>query len=430
MKYTFSKYGLNLFFLLFVCFLFVEFIYVSYMCDVWHSGTYGGYFCYWNIENVVFATVLFVVMLFLLEKNILQKEDVFSCLVVEFLYIVSFVPFLVCVMNGYFINFDYVVLNSVFWINLLVSYRLVRIPVKMKRLFCSNENMSYVYGCALFFSCLILFVSYLYTGFRFSFDLADMYELRLDARTWNVPAILQYLLGWSGCFLPVISMVFLIKKKFFLVGMMLFIEILHFALDGQKAVMLGAMLPFLIYLCDKVDIRKVLIKLFLLCMTLCCVENLWFGSVKLLSVFSMRMMFLPNQIAYNVYDFLLTHPCDFFRGSFLRHFGFETPYPDNFFMDIGAIYYKVGDRANSGLIVDALLNMWIVGIFVLPFLLVVLLKICDVCTFRLDKRLIFLMAILIGEIIVNVPLSIAMMTNGALPLMLLCRYLPRNHLNV
>lgn len=108
----------------------------------------------------------------------------------------------------------------------------------------------------------------------------------------------------------------------------------------------------------------------LLCSSLlACVLGLFNENSIIASFLYYRTEFLPVLIGSNFYDFFTTHEPDYFRTSILSRFGVSSPYTDvgiNFL--ISGIYSSYGyqSSANNGLISDAITNMGIMGLFVMP----------------------------------------------------------------
>lgn len=141
-------------------------------------------------------------------------------------------------------------------------------------------------------------------------------------------------------------------------------------------------------------------------------------------------MFVPNLLNYNYYDFFSSNSPDYFQQSFLRYFGFDSAYSGIGHL-IAVVYYNSPEAsANNGLLSDAYANMGFVGIFIMPFVLVLMLKILDACAEGLDIRVVVVSGIMIAFTFVSSFFFTIMLTHGLMALCVILYLLPRQKQNI
>jgi hypothetical protein len=100
---------------------------------------------------------------------------------------------------------------------------------------------------------------------------------------------------------------------------------------------------------------------------------------------------------------------------------------------IGAEYFSFwqGDtNANNGLFSDAYLNLGTVGVFVFPFLLVLLIKIIDSVSQGINSKLLILPIVAITIALMSTTLTTALLTGGIIWLMICLILLPKGNTKI
>ena len=138
-------------------------------------------------------------------------------------------------------------------------------------------------------------------------------------------------------------------------------------------------------------------------------------------------MFLPALITEYYVDFFSTNSPDFFRQGMLRRIGFESIYDREISYMIGAVYSIDGINFNSGLLSDAVSNLGIVGVFVMPVVFAIFLKIFDRCAEGLDTKVIFTASIVVAWFALSSTLTTMLFTHGVFILMIFLRLMPREN---
>ena len=158
------------------------------------------------------------------------------------------------------------------------------------------------------------------------------------------------------------------------------------------------------------------------------VEYHFYNTYFLSSLFVRRLFYVPALLNYQYYDFFSMHEIDCFRQSFLRHLGIVSPYSDSLPRVIGAEFYTDAYNANNGLFSDAILNLGIIGIFIFPIILVILLKFIDSLSEGIENKFLMMPVLMISISIFAGSLMSSLLTNGILFVMLLFYIFPRTSL--
>ena len=293
------------------------------------------------------------------------------------------------------------------------------LPVKIKK------YLIYVILATLILT--VIYISWKYTGFRLHRSLQDVYGIRLEAREWNVPTILAYLLSAAGNILPLFFVYFLFQKKKILTIFTGIIIILNFSIEGHKVIIFNLFICLLGYwLYNEKRISLFSWGFSLLSFT-SLLQYIISGKNIIFDVLVRRVLYIPALANYYYYDFFSTNDFDYFRQSFLRHFGFVSPHETVIQRLIGEKYYNDPTmNANNGLFSDAYFNLGIVGMVVFPFMLVLLLKIMDSASRGINAKLLILPIVTTTIALVGGTLMSGLLTGGILMLTVCLLALPKN----
>ena len=386
---------------------------------------YEGFIFTPSMSLGVVSWVVLILSLMVIKPIYLNKQDKISAFVVYVLYLISFVPFTTMIYAGCF-SFSYIIANCVYWFLLMVFENYFvgkRALYKVK--FNNSDyviNPRIILFIGLSMVLLVVYISFRYTGFKISLNLYNVYSIREQNIQYSLPTIVQYLFEWAKALAPIFLAYCLFKKSYISATMYFIVLLLSAGIDGTKTTLL---MPFITVLCvmayDKLPKEKesifVTIGMIILCI-ISIFENLIMKTYVFAHIVLRRMLFTPNIISSYYYDFFTGHTPDFFRSSFLRHFGFVSPYTQGgkrigeYIADI--YYYRTGVNFNNGLISDAICNLGIVGIIIMPFLLVMVLRLFDNCSDKIDKIIIISLVLYLVTNLVGSFLTTMLLTHGLL----------------
>ncbi len=345
-----------------------------------------------------------------------------SNLILFFFSLFSIVP--TTTMIGYNSQYssEYIILIYCYWfLFFLFSSRIPTIVIKLK------SNSKYVFQILTSLIILaVIYVSYVYTGLRFHFGLMDVYDLRLEAREYNAPLILYYLLAAADYVLVFVLIYHLLIRKYVISFFIFILNLLNFGISGSKHIIFLLFLSLIVFaLVKSKDVKRYILPSIISILLLSIFEFFYFETNFLTLFFPYRVLIIPAKLHFIYFDYFSTHEFDYFRQSFLKFF-IDSPYKQNIGFLIGE--YDTGDiegRANNGLFSDAFFNLGIIGVFVLPFFLSILLKFFDEAVKGLNSRLYFSVSLSIFLALLSLPLSVAFLSSGMLVFLLLLFSIPR-----
>lgn len=372
-------------------------------------------------------------------KALQTQDDRDSVLIVSLLYLLSFVPFTSCIYAG-ILDSAYIVSNCVYWLVLLLG-EIISLSVPVRRLphlrigrVVVNDKFVWIAGWLSML--LVVFISGRYAHFRLNFNMFSVYDIRLEARDYHFPRIISYMFAWTRAINPVLFAYSLLKRNRGMGTLFFLTQMLSFGIDGLKSTFFMPFLVLMIVLSyNRISARK--FKFYLLCgltaLTLIAVlEYVVLRSHLVIELIIRRVMFVPNYLSKCYYDFFQNNVPDYFRSSFLRFFGFQSPYTT----DSRGVTYLIGQlyfnrpsmNCNNGLVSDAITNLGKPGLVLMPIILVLVLRLFDRSSTHLDNRLSAATALYLSYVILSTFLMTVLLTHGMLVLILLLSMMDQKEL--
>jgi oligosaccharide repeat unit polymerase len=222
-------------------------------------------------------------------------------------------------------------------------------------------------------SLVIIYISWKYTGFRFTLSFENVYEFREGYSAKASSPILGYLLPLAASVaLPYCFIVYLIEKKYKISILIMLIGVLSFSISGMKTwLFIYLAILFFMYFGNRIKLGIMnYFLIFLILFTGISAGTYYINNnINLVSIHN-RILSYPAELNFYYFYFFSNNELLFLRESILRYF-FESPY------DINSPYlisytYGSGDGLNNavnGLFGDAFANFGYLGVLVYPILL-------------------------------------------------------------
>ncbi len=418
--------------------LFLDLVYIFVISP---RFSYSGLIYKSSVLNSIISWFTLLIFYIAIRSVLIYNGDRISFSIVSILFFVSFIPFTTCISVG-LVNWGFIIFNSVYWFVLIIGMILIKsIPVKPFARFSFSKikiDKRFITLVGIASLLLVLYISWRYTHFRLNFSLYDVYDLRMEARTYSFPRIVAYLFSWTLAINPILFGLCLIKKDWFMASIYFIVQMLSFGVDGLKSTFF---MPFIVALCiyffksnDIIKLKKIII----LCLTILAIlgllEAVIHKSTYLSDIGIRRMLFIPNQLGEYYFDFFSKNEPDLFRSSFLRYIGIQSPYTTDGFKGftyiIGWQYFgKSTMNCNNGLSSDAMANFGIFGCVIMPILLIISLHLFDRSTINVNKKLSIISGIYIAYILLSTTLTTVLLTHGLLLLMLLMSIIGNDNTN-
>ena len=276
-------------------------------------------------------------------------------------------------------------------------------------------------------SLIALLITYRYLGFSLNFDLTKVYEIRSKYVEAEIP-LAGYLFNWAAYIVnPLFFALFCVKKKWIFVSFIVCLQLFLFSTTGHKtflfALIMASALMWIVTRRNPLGHMTIGLAgiIFLGMLSYWLIGDVWISSL-----FARRTLLDQPQQYFFYYDFFSNH--DFTFLSQHRIFNIFTNYP--YQLDppnlIGKIYYgSPQNNANTGIVGDAYMNFGFAGLALWGIILVVILKLVDSCSNRVDIR-VGVAAIAMPTItLINSALLTNLLTHGLLLSLLLLYLLPK-----
>ena len=374
-----------------------------------------------NFKTNIGVWLLYIALAYILVFCFDNTGVKVSSVTIWILFLMNYAPFSVLT------SFDkidpaFLIANNAYWLFLIGFYAFFckGIMTNGLKFVVNTDGRSYMIVNLIGFACIfaVIFISARYTHFRLNFNLLNVYDLRFEARGFNIPTALNYIFCWSRTIIPFMFCYHFTNNNYKKAAIYFAVQILSFGIDGMKTTLFVIVLDFGILLFLKIIEVKNYYNFVLFGITsisfVALLELIIHKTSWLLYLIFYRMEFLPVKISGYFYDFFTTHQPDYFRSSFLRRFGFTSPYNEyGINRMISGIYGgQYESTANNGLISDAITNLGLPGIIIMPLLIILFLVLFDCCTKTLDNRLNLILGVQIALILSNTFLFVALLTNG------------------
>lgn len=420
-----SKY--LLFYTLYIIFLFM--CYKGYLTNVY---AYYGFNNNITFKSLLISFIIFTTVFIYIYK---AKTESYSKLIVYVLLLINFIP---SVVTFCFMPFDYTYLLYlvIYWAMMIIFVEMLnKIHIK-SNLKLLKSNMINVYVVVFVELMVVAIILLKYTGINL--DFSDVYELRNNYFATRIPTLLSYLFAAFKVINPLLFIYLYNCKKKLMSLLSLLVQIIAFLSDGSKSTLFSIILAFIIVkyfdrkksknLFKDEKIKYYIILGLFLINFIGFLEYYVFNSSILYNYFIRRLFFIPSLLNQCYYDYFSINTVDLFRQSILGKFGFVSPYNVQIQKIISTVYFSSSDMlANNGLFSDAYMNLGKIGVFIMPFLVVLAFRILDYCSKNINSFYLITIIISVSYIFLSSSFFTVLLTHGYLLLciILLC-VIPRD----
>lgn len=379
---------------------------------------------YYEIYAIEFYSTIYkvivgwVVYLIIVTIAIFKLDKIFYSVAYKFLFLLGGVSSIVIFEQHDISTFDFAK-AALYWILLLIAFIFFQNSAHKKTEYLQFSKIPNLQIYLLIFSLFFAIVmSGIYSGFRFTISLTDIYSYRMEMREVSMPAIIRYLFIFvGGAILPYCFSYFLTRKAYLLVGISFIAGVLIFSINGMKTWLISYLLIIGVFITIKLNKDKIIpYVLLFLCGSIILSLYLYRSSDNIiLTALLGRTIYLPSKIGYNYITFFDQNHFLFLRESILSSF-FDPPYPVN-----SAFYIVGGDftdiytsRANNGLWGDAYANFGLIGIVIYPIVLAYILRVLERTMIGQDIRLLFSITFILLWSAVNISFFTWLVTGGVI----------------
>lgn len=384
---------------------------------------YSGFQYQFNLTSYVISWVLLLLFYPLIKVNYKKERSSFA--IITILYVVSFIPgtILLAFMSTS-IWFDFLFILYWFFIG-IANISIPQLYIKKPN---NNICQGVTYFLVLFFTFIVVYISWKYTGFRFNFSLLNVYSLREESFNFNLPTILEY--GFSGAkvFMPIAFVYMLSTSQKKMALFIAFVQFLAFSVDGSKSTIFALFFTYIGYKFIANLSINIFPKILLLVNCFALTESYLFGTIYMINFFIRRVLFLPNLLNIFYYDFFSKNVHDYFRQGIMGRLGFTSPYDISLSNIIGGVYFNSPSMvANNGLFSDSYSNLGLVGVLIMPFILVLALRFLDACTTGINSNILIACIVTSAYTFLSSSFFTVMLTHGFLLVCFSLLFLPKKN---
>lgn len=391
---------------------------LSYYFVISRVWGYAGFELHLNGLKLVESYLLLFVIFALMPKSSKKLSNI----LVWLLILLSYVP-----MLTFFAFKDeakiYMYAVTGFW---LLVFLLLRTPMPTVSLAPLKQSGIIRYSLFVCLGLIVFLMVWKYLGLSFNFDLTRVYDIRREYVSTGIP-LAGYLFSWMAyIFNPILFALFITKKRWFPVALIVVLQVLLFSATGNKSYLFA--LPFVLALMWVMRRRNPLgyIGIGLSGMVLLGMLSYWLlDDIWVSSLFTRRTLLAPAQLSFFYYDFFSRNEPVFLSPSIFRFF-LDYPYhltPPHL---IAEVYFgKPAMNANTGVVGDAYMNFGFVGLALWSVLLTIILKLVDTCSKKVDLRVGIAAVAMPAITLTNSALLTNLLTHGLLLALLLLYLLPK-----
>lgn len=379
-----------------------------------------------NIFKYIISWIFTLIIIKIILTIIIKKDD-FHELLVLILVIISFLPNMTLFAMSN-IKWSFFWWQSFFWLWFLslIFFFTRKINYKEKIKITSKNWYKYIFYIIIFSCILISFIiSYKYFNkiyININFSNEDVYSLRMAARNKFSTPITYLRNNTMYIILPLISVIHLNKKKYFLFIIDIIFLLLIYSVDSQKAVILLFFVSILASIKINNKISLLIIKtIFFLNITIILIYKA-FKNILLVDYLFKRIYFLPAIIGKCHFEYVSENQNVIFLSSYLIKFNLISNYK---YSDL-ALPFIIGEKyfgsnsisANTGAFAGVY-DYGIIGIFFIPIIYAFLFGILNTLSKKLQKKYIISLIITLSFVIQGATLPSVLLVYGLLLTLLL-----------
>lgn len=398
---------------------------IIYMFDIapYYWG-YSGLVCTYDPFCYFFGWIFFISFA-ILYKNLIKQnwqEYTPSNYFYLFVFLFSFTPGIIMYGTGCF-RTEYLIYFLIFYFLLYYSYYFLdKVVIDNTGYFCGN-NIRKIEKVLFYFFSIISIISVLFVFFNYDFSLftkslSDVYTQRALFKNIEMPKILSYILA-NACIINLIFTIYLLINKRYIISLLiLLIQYLLFSLDASKTVLFANFITLLfIIFNDKIKLRYLFY--FIFSLFIFTIIYSYFFPMTIPSGYIRRIMFIPNLLSYNYYDFFTNHEPLYYVLN-------RDAYPNLSYLIADLYHNKPLMSANNGLVGDAFANLGYLGAIIYPLILSVYIKILDITCRNIESRYIAGLVLLVFITLQNSFFSTSMFSHGLFVLLIMLEFLSIN----
>ena len=259
-----------------------------------------------------------------------------------------------------------------------------------------------LYLSAFFFIAIVVFISGFYAKFRLHFSLTDVYDLRQEAREFDIPTILKYLWAPATNVLPLVFVYFAHKRKVVVCLLIFAAILLNFSINGMKSTFFKLLICVAFGFVNIKNFKSYYLPGFVVLLVFTLAEGLLWDLHLLHDILVRRALLVPPLLDTYYYDYITQEgPLFYVRGEMrIQNI-------------IGEVYFNDPETAcNNGLFSDAYMNLGALGCIVYPVIYAFIFRICGSAFRGAEKGLVVFAALIMSYTFEGSELTTGLLTHG------------------
>lgn len=413
-----KRYNLIFFNVTLICVVYFWALQILYSRILQPIYEFSGFFADYNAKRCVIAYLMLIPAIWYLSKC--EKYDMVSWKVVGIMLLTTYIPSLTLYI---YMDAPFIFLYFLYFALLMSAtflFKDVEFKIQIK-----NGGVL-LKGIGLIIGILVIYIWGKYSNFHVQMSFLDVYGQREISANYNISRLARYFFCMLPSIIPVFVVYHLDQKKYLKVIYYMILQYLIFCVYAEKSSMFYLVLAVLAYYGIKNYghiIEKVMACLILGVIT-AFVESHFFDSAYITGILYRRILFVPSKLNYDYYHFFSENPFDYLRAGILR-FLLRGPYSEVGIAKTIGNFIGTGDSANNGLFSDAYANFGVAGIFVMPILIALLLKVLDGATRHLELKNVFIVIVIASGILVSSFFFTGLISHGLLMMIAILCLFPR-----
>ncbi len=384
-----------------------------------------------NIAKYILSWLVFLVFLVFLKRCILRTRNKASEIIILGLYIMSFIPS-ISLFGLANLDYEFLVYFTMFWALLLgLTFLLCNIKYKhtkkftLKNSLLNSEKFKYYtwISIVIVFCFGVILISWKYSGLRLNLtlDSVKIYELRGQV---ELGTLLDYFRNNAMYIvIPFAAIYCFQKRKWLLLFFLVWIQLLLYGIDNQKAALFILPVSILGYVFYKKYFIGLIPKFLVLGNIFIFIEAMIGKSTFLISTLLERIYYIPAILSNCYFEYFRDSSPVLPFVSLLQKMGLVTNYQYK-----AGVPYLIADKflnnpqisANTGMFGSAF-SYGIVGVILIPIAYAYLFHLLDLATSNLEIKTFISVLIVLVYVITGATIFVVVSVYGfILAIIMLC----------
>lgn len=394
----------------------LDYIYVNVISPIWSYQHF-----YTNVNNsFLFISYIWLFFIILFDRKLYEDKRPSSIflLLLDFLFFIplsSVIP-----LSG--MSLDFLVYCLIYWslVALFQYYYLRKKPPYSPKNAIEKRSSNYYFIIASIIIGLNFLITLYFFGFHIKLDLEDVYDIRYAVRDLHLPTAVKYLKPIASKLTLITILVVIIKRKYLWLIPLVLVQLENFAFGALKSDFFALILVFIVGFFYKTKHLQYIFYALIIANVIVLVEFVLTGSSLFSIIIHRRVLFMPSILSNEYFTYFSGHELVYLRDSFLRYFGFHSPYDLEVPMLIGREYYDSPEaNCNTGIIGDDFAQLGWFSLLVFPYLRYKILTLYDRVLSPCEEKMIVYVGFIFSLVFISGTFFSSLITGGFLVIILL-----------